>query len=217
TAGKVLFAAFAIKAAGAMRTYVASAVAARNTTIALGAASTAAAAKVGLLTKAGNALFAGFAGWEIGSYFKTEFETVEKAGIIFARTIHSTLATISGSQRREIQKIKDEYMDLFNMVGAGPKDVAEIASKSEQRKVDAMKKQADAAAILAAQLNGIDALQKIGIINDELATENKKALVAAYEKQSSVMTKNAGDYEHIANRMIAQINAAKTLSAVNEL
>ncbi|MCP4342123.1 MAG: tape measure protein [Desulfobulbaceae bacterium] len=217
TAGKVLFAAFAIKAAGAMRTYVASAIVARNTTIALGAASTAAAAKVGLLSKVANTAFAAFAGWEIGSYFKTEFETVEKAGIIFARTIHSTLATISGSQRREIQKIKDEYMDMFNLVGAGHEKVAEIVSKSEQRKADAMKKQADAAAILVAQLNGIDALQKIGIINDDLATENKKALIAAYEKQSGVMKKSASDYEHIANRMIAQINAAKTLSAVNTL
>ncbi len=217
TAGKVLFAAFAIKAAGAMRTYVASAVAARNTTIALGAASTAAAAKVGFLAKVANTAFAAFAGWEIGSYLKTEFETAEKAGIAFAGTVHSAIATLAGKSKADIQKIKDEYQDMFNLVGAGHDKAAEIVAKSTEKKAAAIKNQADAAVVLSQQLIAVNAIQKMGIIDDEQATKNKESLIAAYEKQSSAMTKNAGDYEHIANRMIAQINAAKTLSAVNEL
>lgn len=93
----------------------------------------------------------------------------------------------------------------------------EAAAKAGEKSAEAMKGQADAAVILAQQLKAIDELQKAGIITDQQAITNKAELNAAYEKQAGAIKKTSDEYTHIADQMIAQIEAAKTQKEVTEL
>lgn len=146
TAGEVMAVVWGIKALGALKAYTAQLVVAATQTTALMAATATAGDKAaaGLLA-AGQLAASGWVGWEIGTFLKSEFEEVEKAGVAMAAGLTRAAAqyqaawemakavfttdTIEAAKQRLAQRIKeidDEYAALFANVGAGvPKLVAD--------------------------------------------------------------------------------------------
>lgn len=133
TAGEVMVAVWGVKALNALKAYTAQLSLAAAETTALVAATTSAGAKMAAgLAAAGKVAAAGWIGWEIGTFLRSEFDVVEKAGIALAAGLTKAAAraqaawqmvkaawsddTIEQAQERlraKLQEIDDEYADLF--------------------------------------------------------------------------------------------------------
>lgn len=70
-------------------------------------------AAVGALNTAFNGLVAAWAGWQIGTWARENFEGVRQAGVAMASGLHVAFATLTGASDAEIQAIKDGYFELF--------------------------------------------------------------------------------------------------------
>lgn len=132
-AGEVMVAVWAVKALNALKLYTAQLAVAAAETTALMAGTAAAGSKLAAgLAAAGKVAAAGWVGWEIGTFLKSEFEVVEKAGIALAAGATRAAAqyqaawemakavftddTIEAAQERLRQKlleIDDAYANLF--------------------------------------------------------------------------------------------------------
>lgn len=148
-AGEVMAVVWGLKALTALKTYTAQLAVAAAETSALMATTTAAGNKMATaLAAAGQVAAAGWVGWEIGTYLKSEFEVVEQAGIAMAAGLTRAAAqyqaawemaqavfssdTIEAAQQRlaeRIAKIDDEYADLFANVGKGANQLAADTKK----------------------------------------------------------------------------------------
>ncbi len=96
-AGEVMVAVWGVKALTALKAYTAQLSVATTQTTALMAATTAGAAKMAAgLAAAGKLAAAGWIGWEIGTFLRTEFEVVEKAGIALAAGLTKGAAMVQG-------------------------------------------------------------------------------------------------------------------------
>ncbi|MDZ7655617.1 MAG: tape measure protein [Sulfurimicrobium sp.] len=54
-----------------------------------------------------------WAGWEIGTWARENFESVRLAGVAMASGLHVAFATLTGASKQEIQAIKDGYFEVF--------------------------------------------------------------------------------------------------------
>jgi tape measure domain-containing protein len=149
TTGEVMAVVWGIKALTALKAYTVQLAVAAAETSALMATTTAAGDKMaGALAAAGKVAAAGWVGWEIGTYLKSEFEVVERAGIAMAAGLTRAAAqyqaaweaakavfsddTIAAAQQRlaeRLAKIDDEYAELFANVGRGLPKVAADTKK----------------------------------------------------------------------------------------
>ena len=97
-AGEVMVAVWAFKALGALKSYVAQLrVAAVETTTLMSTTATAGAKMAAALSAAGKLAAAGWIGWEIGTFLRTEFEVVEKAGIALSAQLTKGAALVQGA------------------------------------------------------------------------------------------------------------------------
>lgn len=88
TAGEVMAVVWGVKALTALKAYTAQLTIAAAETSAVMAATASAGNKAAVaLAAAGKLAAAGWVGWEIGTFLRSEFETVEKAGILMAGTL----------------------------------------------------------------------------------------------------------------------------------
>ncbi|MFH1493729.1 MAG: tape measure protein [Pseudomonadota bacterium] len=65
------------------------------------------------LQAASHSLMALWAGWQIGTWARENFEIVRLAGVAMASGLHVAFATLTGASKAEIQAIKDGYADVF--------------------------------------------------------------------------------------------------------
>jgi tape measure domain-containing protein len=179
TAGEVMAVVWGIKGLNALKAYTAQLAVASTQTTALMAATTAAGSKMATaLAAAGKLAAAGWVGWEIGTYLRSEFEVVEKAGIALAAGLTKTTARIQGAwesakavfsddtieaaQKRlaeRLAEIDDNYADLFANVGKG----SEQAAKDTQRFGDQVRTlDGDVERLGANGKSAADALEEIG-------------------------------------------------------
>ncbi len=133
TAGEVMVAVWGVKALNALKAYTAQLSLAAAETSGLMAATTAAGAKMAAgLAAAGKLAAAGWIGWEIGTFLRSEFQVVEQAGIALAAGLTKVAAraqgawemikaaftddTVEAAQerlRKKLEEIDDEYAALF--------------------------------------------------------------------------------------------------------
>lgn len=92
-------------------------------------------AAVGALKAASLLLFSAWAGWEIGTWARENFEAVRLAGVAMASGLHVAFARLTGASKQEIQAIKDGYFEVFQ------------ASTDKARQASAASAAASAAAV----------------------------------------------------------------------
>ncbi len=149
-AGEVMVVVWAVKALGALKAYVVQLQAASTATVALMATTTTAGAKMALaLSAAGKLAVAGWIGWEIGTFLRTEFEVVEKAGIALSANLTKGAAMVQGawemvqaafssdtidaaSARMELrlQEIDAIYADMFANAGKASQAQNNVAAST---------------------------------------------------------------------------------------
>lgn len=137
TAGDVMVAVWGVKALNALKAYTAQLSLAAAETSALMATTTAAGAKMAAgLAAAGKLAAAAWIGWEIGTFLRSEFEVVEKAGIALAAGLHKsavmaqgawemvkatftddTMAAATERMNAKLRELDDTYADMFASVG----------------------------------------------------------------------------------------------------
>ena len=136
-AGEVMVAIWAFKALTALKSYIAQLqLAAVETTALMAKTETAGTRMAAALSAAGKLAAAGWIGWEIGTFLRTEFEVVEKAGIALSAGLTKGAAMVQGawemvkaafsddtveaaSDRMEqrLQEIDAIYAEMFANVG----------------------------------------------------------------------------------------------------
>lgn len=194
TAGEVMAVAWGLKAMGALKAYTAQLTIAAAETTALMTATAAGAAKAGAaIAAAGQLGLAAWAGWEVGTFLKSEFEAVERAGIAMAAGIHRAAIQFQGAweaavavfssdtieaalerTRQKLAEVDDEYAALFAAVGKVDEGQKKVAASTEQA--------SQAAGNATTEWTRLR--QSYGEVNTEL--EKQDALL-----QKSVIMKNA--------------------------
>ena len=136
-AGEVMVMVWAIKAAGALKAYIVQLqVAAAQTTALMSSTATAGTKMAAALSAAGKLAAAGWVGWEIGTFLRSEFEVVEKAGIALSAQLTKGAALVQGAwemakaaftddtieaasarMQQRLQEIDAIYADMFANAG----------------------------------------------------------------------------------------------------
>ncbi|MDO8903965.1 tape measure protein [Hydrogenophaga sp.] len=209
TAGEVMAVVWGIKALTALKAYTAQLAVASTQTTALMAATTAAGSKMAAsLAAAGKLAASGWIGWEIGTYLKSEFEVVEKAGIALAAGLTKTIARIQGAweaaravfsddtieaaQQRlaeRLTEIDDNYAELFANVGKG----TEQAVGDAKRLGDAVKDLGDQVRVTAADQVEAWEASRIAKVGDAQATLANLQVQQQLARQSEDMARFMGN------------------------
>lgn len=89
------------------------------------------------LRMVGGALFAGFAGWSIGTYLREEFVSVKKAGAIFVGAIDAWITTAKGlAQAGAAEYVgfwEDGFARAYNAVARTLKDLLELTASFAEK------------------------------------------------------------------------------------
>ncbi|MCB4362683.1 tape measure protein [Hydrogenophaga taeniospiralis] len=220
-AGEVMAVVWGVKALGALRLYMAEVAAAATATSAAMAGITSAGEKAALGLKAAGMLAAsGWAGWEIGTFLKDEFEVVEQAGIATAAGLSRAAAqyqtawemakavftddTIEAANQRlaeRIAQIDDVYADMFANVGKGMPKVANDTKKAGDAAADAAKQIRD---FEAAQVEAWEAA-RVSKVGDTQAAEANLQVQLKLAQQSEQMALFMGDEYEARKAKILQM------------
>ncbi|OGB19443.1 MAG: hypothetical protein A2W72_17950 [Burkholderiales bacterium RIFCSPLOWO2_12_67_14] len=220
-AGEVMAVVWGVKALGALRLYMAEVAAAATATSAAMAGITSAGEKAALGLKAAGMLAAsGWAGWEIGTFLKDEFEVVEQAGIATAAGLSRAAAqyqtawemakavftddTIEAANQRlaeRIAQIDDVYADMFANVGKGMPKVANDTKNAGDAAADAAKQIRD---FEAAQVEAWEAA-RVSKVGDTQAAEANLQVQLKLAQQSEQMALFMGDEYEARKAKILQM------------
>ncbi|MEG1201966.1 MAG: tape measure protein, partial [Comamonas sp.] len=147
-AGEVMVAVWAVKAVGALKAYIAQLRQAAAETQALMASTTSAGTKMAAaLSAAGKLALSAWVGWEIGTFLRSEFEVVEKAGIALAAGLTKGAAMVQGAwemvqaaftsdtieaasarMEQRLQEIDAIYADMFANAGKAAQAQTNVAA-----------------------------------------------------------------------------------------
>lgn len=211
-AGEVMAVVWGVKALGALRVYMAEVAAAAASTSAAMAGITSAGDKAALgLKAAGMLAAAGWAGWEIGTFLKDEFEVVEQAGIATAAGLTRAAAqyqtaweiakavfsddTIEAAQKRlaeRIAQIDDQYADMFANVGKGMPKVADDTKKAGDAAAEAAKKIRD---FEAAQVEAWEAARVAKVGDTQAAVANLEVQLKLAQQSEQMALFMGNEYQ----------------------